>query len=59
MTGPGPDRGAAAGRTVTAAIGAVHETSKSRIPTPGYPVPYAVGNVPPTEWGAVIVILTH
>lgn len=59
MTGPGPDRGAAGGRTVTAAIGAVQETSKSRIPTPGYPVPYAVGNVPLTVWGAVILTLNH
>ncbi|MDX3375118.1 aspartate-alanine antiporter [Streptomyces sp. ME02-6991-2A] len=47
------------GQTTTAAIGAVNETSKSQIPTLGYTIPYAVGNVLLTVWGAVIVILNH
>lgn len=47
------------GQTTTAAIGAINETSKSQIPTLGYTIPYAVGNVLLTVWGAVIVILNH
>lgn len=49
----------AGGQTTTAAIGAVNETSKSQIPTLGCAVPYAVGNVLLTVWGAMIVILNH
>ncbi|MFG2496795.1 aspartate-alanine antiporter [Streptomyces sp. NPDC048441] len=49
----------AGGQTTTAAIGAINETSKSQIPTLGYTIPYAVGNVLLTIWGAVIVLLHH
>ncbi|WEH41686.1 aspartate-alanine antiporter [Streptomyces sp. NBC_01218] len=49
----------AGGQTTTAAIGALNETSKSQIPTLGYTIPYAVGNVLLTVWGAVIVLLNH
>ncbi|MFJ3532979.1 aspartate-alanine antiporter [Streptomyces sp. NPDC090132] len=49
----------AGGQTTTAAIGAINETSRSQIPTLGYTIPYAVGNVLLTVWGAVIVILNH
>ncbi|OKJ68729.1 aspartate-alanine antiporter [Streptomyces sp. CB02460] len=49
----------AGGQTTTAAIGAVNEASKSQVPTLGYTIPYAVGNVLLTVWGAVIVILNH
>ncbi|MFC8226747.1 aspartate-alanine antiporter [Streptomyces sp. NPDC057287] len=49
----------AGGQTTTAAIGAVNETSRSQIPTLGYTIPYAVGNVLLTVWGAVIVLLNH
>ncbi len=49
----------AGGQTTTAAIGAVNEASRSQIPTLGYTVPYAVGNVLLTIWGAVIVLLQH
>ncbi|MBD0841523.1 MULTISPECIES: aspartate-alanine antiporter [unclassified Streptomyces] len=49
----------AGGQTTTAAIGAINESSKSQIPTLGYTIPYAVGNVLLTIWGAVIVILQH
>ncbi|MFC9791707.1 aspartate-alanine antiporter [Streptomyces sp. NPDC057695] len=49
----------AGGQTTTAAIGAINEQSRSQIPTLGYTIPYAVGNVLLTIWGAVIVILTH
>ncbi|MFJ7279361.1 aspartate-alanine antiporter [Kitasatospora sp. NPDC098663] len=46
-------------QTTTAAIGALNETAKSQIPTLGYTIPYAVGNVLLTIWGAVIVLLHH
>ncbi|MGW1932531.1 aspartate-alanine antiporter [Streptomyces sp. NPDC001919] len=49
----------AGGQTTTAAIGAINEQSRSQIPTLGYTIPYAVGNVLLTIWGAVIVILNH
>ncbi|GHA70288.1 aspartate-alanine antiporter [Streptomyces termitum] len=49
----------AGGQTTTAAIGAINEQSKSQIPTLGYTIPYAVGNVLLTIWGAVIVLLNH
>ncbi|WP_433272120.1 aspartate-alanine antiporter [Actinosynnema sp. CS-041913] len=49
----------AGAQTTTAAIGAVNESAKSQIPTIGYTVPYAVGNVLLTIWGAVIVLLHH
>ncbi|GGU95284.1 putative transporter [Streptomyces litmocidini] len=49
----------AGGQTTTAAIGAINEQSKSQVPTLGYTIPYAVGNVLLTIWGAVIVILNH
>ncbi|MEV0319013.1 aspartate-alanine antiporter [Streptomyces sp. NPDC050658] len=49
----------AGGQTTTAAIGAINESSKSQIPTLGYTIPYAVGNVLLTIWGAVIVLLHH
>ncbi|MFD6419504.1 aspartate:alanine exchanger family transporter [Streptomyces sp. NPDC060194] len=49
----------AGGQTTTAAIGALNENSRSQIPTLGYTIPYAVGNVLLTIWGAVIVLLNH
>lgn len=49
----------AGGQTTTAAIGAINEQSKSQVPTLGYTIPYAVGNVLLTIWGAVIVLLHH
>ncbi|GAA3395330.1 aspartate-alanine antiporter [Streptomyces roseoviridis] len=49
----------AGGQTTTAAIGAINEQSRSQVPTLGYTIPYAVGNVLLTIWGAVIVILHH
>ncbi|MFB7354601.1 aspartate-alanine antiporter [Streptomyces gardneri] len=49
----------AGGQTTTAAIGAINEQSRSQVPTLGYTIPYAVGNVLLTIWGAVIVILNH
>ncbi|MGW0120286.1 aspartate-alanine antiporter [Streptomyces sp. NPDC003327] len=49
----------AGGQTTTAAIGAINEQARSQIPTLGYTIPYAVGNVLLTIWGAVIVILHH
>lgn len=47
----------AGAQTTTAAIGAVTEAGQSKIPSLGYTIPYAVGNVLLTIWGAVIVIL--
>ncbi|MGW3403798.1 aspartate-alanine antiporter [Streptomyces zhihengii] len=49
----------AGGQTTTAAIGAINEASRSQVPTLGYTIPYAVGNVLLTIWGAVIVLLRH
>lgn len=49
----------AGGQTTTAAIGAINEQSRSQVPTLGYTIPYAVGNVLLTIWGAVIVLLHH
>ncbi|WP_439681427.1 hypothetical protein [Embleya sp. MST-111070] len=49
----------AGGQTTAAAIGALNENAKSQVPTLGYTVPYAVGNVLLTIWGSVIVLLTH
>ncbi|MFI6985299.1 aspartate:alanine exchanger family transporter [Embleya sp. NPDC050154] len=49
----------AGGQTTTAAIGAINENARSQVPTLGYTVPYAVGNVLLTIWGSVIVLLTH
>ncbi|MCX4827211.1 aspartate-alanine antiporter [Streptomyces sp. NBC_01016] len=49
----------AGGQTTTAAIGAINESSRSQVPTLGYTIPYAVGNVLLTIWGAVIVLLQH
>ncbi|MFC8720398.1 aspartate-alanine antiporter [Kitasatospora sp. NPDC057198] len=47
----------AGAQTTTAAIGAVNEASRSQIPTLGYTIPYAAGNVLLTIWGAIIVAL--
>ena len=49
---------AAGGRTTTAALGAIEEEAKSRVPAFGYTVPYAVGNVLLITWGVIIVLLT-
>ena len=43
--------------TVTAALRAVEEESRSKLPALGYTVPYAVGNILLTAWGPVIVAL--
>ncbi|MFP4136384.1 MAG: aspartate-alanine antiporter [Candidatus Acetothermia bacterium] len=43
--------------TCTAAMNSVKEDSKSTIPVIGYTVPYAVGNILITIWGALIVHL--
>ncbi|AUG80947.1 transporter [Kitasatospora sp. MMS16-BH015] len=47
----------AGAQTTTAAIGAINEEAKSQIPTLGYTIPYAAGNVLLTIWGAIIVAL--
>ncbi|GAA1947939.1 aspartate:alanine exchanger family transporter [Kitasatospora viridis] len=47
----------AGAQTTTAAIGAINEASRSQIPTLGYTIPYAAGNVLLTIWGAIIVAL--
>ncbi|MFE2722407.1 aspartate-alanine antiporter [Kitasatospora sp. NPDC059327] len=47
----------AGAQTTTAAIGAINESARSQIPTLGYTIPYAAGNVLLTIWGAVIVAL--
>ncbi|MFC8449757.1 aspartate-alanine antiporter [Kitasatospora sp. NPDC057223] len=47
----------AGAQTTTAAIGAINESARSQIPTLGYTIPYAAGNVLLTIWGAIIVAL--
>jgi putative transport protein len=50
--------GACAGAgTITAALRALQEESKSTVPALGYTVPYALGNILLTAWGPVIVAL--
>ena len=43
--------------TITAALKAVQEEAQSKLPTLGYTVPYAVGNILLTAWGPVIVAM--
>lgn len=45
--------------TTTPSLAAVQEAAKSKIPTLGYGVPYAIGNVFLALWGSVIVVLVH
>jgi putative transport protein len=55
---PGILLGACTGAgTCTAALAAVKEEAKSKIPALGYTVPYAIGNILLTAWGPVIVAL--
>ena len=55
---PGILLGACAGaRTTTAALGAVQEVAKSKVPALGYTVTYAVGNTLLIVWGVVIVLM--
>ena len=43
--------------TLTAALNSVRDDAKSPVPVIGYTVPYAIGNVLLTVWGALIVNL--
>jgi len=55
---PGILLGVCAGAgTATPALAAIQEVAKSRVPTLGYGVSYAVGNVLLALWGTVIVAL--
>ena len=55
---PGILLGVVAGAgTATPALAAIQEVAKSTVPTLGYGVSYAVGNVFLALWGAVIVLL--
>ena len=55
---PGILLGACAGaRTTTAALGAIEEAAKSKVPAMGYTVTYAVGNTLLIVWGVVIVLM--
>jgi putative transport protein len=45
--------------TTTPGLAAVQEAARSKIPTLGYGVTYAVGNVFLALWGSVIVVLVH
>jgi putative transport protein len=47
----------AGGCTATPALAAIQESAKSAVPTLGYGVAYAVGNVLLALWGTVIVSL--
>ena len=55
---PGILLGACAGaRTTTAALGAVQDVAKSKVPALGYTVTYAVGNTLLIIWGVIIVLM--
>jgi putative transport protein len=55
---PGILLGACAGaRTTTAALGAVQDEAKSKVPALGYTVTYAVGNTLLIIWGVIIVLM--
>jgi putative transport protein len=55
---PGVLLGVCAGAcTATPALAAVQETARSTVPSIGYGVAYAVGNVFLAIWGTVIVVL--
>ena len=55
---PGVLLGVCAGAgTATPALAAIQEAAKSAVPTLGYGVAYAVGNVLLALWGTVIVAL--
>ena len=55
---PGVMLGVIAGAcTATPALAAIQEAGRSAVPTLGYGVAYAVGNVLLALWGAVIVAL--
>jgi putative transport protein len=43
--------------TITAGLKAVQEEAESKLPTLGYTVPYAIGNILLTAWGPVIVAM--
>ena len=47
----------AGGGTATPALAAIQEAAKSPVPTLGYGVAYAIGNVLLALWGSVIVAL--
>lgn len=50
--------GACAGaRTTTAALGAIQDACRSKVPALGYTVPYAIGNMLLITWGVVLVAL--
>jgi len=55
---PAINLGACAGaRATTAALGAIQDAGKSKVPALGYTVPYAIGNILLITWGVVIVLL--
>jgi putative transport protein len=55
---PGIVLGACAGaRTTTAALGAIQDEAKSKVPALSYTVTYAVGNVLLITWGVIIVLM--
>jgi putative transport protein len=55
---PGIVLGCCAGaRTTTAALGAIQDEARSKVPALGYTVTYAVGNVLLITWGVVIILM--
>ncbi len=55
---PGILLGACAGaRTTTAALGAIQDEARSKVPALGYGITYAVGNTLLIVWGIVIVLM--
>jgi putative transport protein len=55
---PGILLGACAGvRTTTAALSAIQEEARSKVPALGYSITYAFGNTLLVVWGVLIVLL--
>ena len=55
---PGILMGACAGaRTTTAALGAIQDEARSKVPALGYTITYAVGNTLLIIWGVIIVLM--
>jgi len=55
---PGIVLGCCAGaRTTTAALGAIQDEAKSKVPALGYTITYAVGNTLLIIWGVIIVLM--
>jgi putative transport protein len=51
--------GLAGAQTCTPGLTALREASDSNVGSVAYTVPYAIGNILLTVWGAIVVALVH